>query len=264
MIVFAFSMKQCDLHEDRVEFFESRAENYIDSKMSIQKRSSFFEFCSTFIICVAILVNIVAQTQVTVAVIVVVISRIRVVVAIAVISDIRIAIIFIVMIMMSDELAINFAVRIDNHQSVLFTIAVHMMIFNRCSIAQTEVVDVEKIKLDSDIEERAQSTIEEFAHKYFCEMLNSLTLIRKYRIINDSVSIESKIQIVAICDEFFHEKCTKTKLNLEMFDILREIERSVKVSSDLKTFLTLRMSLLSLSLKTRSVLSRMCIRRTRQ
>ncbi len=214
-------MKQCDLREDHVEFFEDRAEDYIDCKMSIQKRSSFFEFCSTFIICVAILIDIVAQTQVTVAVIVVVISRIRVVVAIAVLSRIRIAIVFIVMIINSDELVINFAVRIDNHQDVVFTIAVRIVNFNRFSIAQTEIIDVEKIKLDSDIEERAQSTIEEFAHKYLCETLNSLTLIRKYRIINDSVSIESKIQIIAICDEFFHGKCTKTELNLEMFDILR-------------------------------------------
>jgi len=90
-------------------------------------------------------------------------------------------------------LAINFAVKIDNHQSVLFTIAVHVVIFNGCSIAQTEVIDVGKIKLDSSIEERAQSTIEEFAHKYSCEMLNSLTLIQKYRIINDLVGIELKI-----------------------------------------------------------------------
>jgi len=219
-------MKQCDLREDHVEFFEDRAENYIDSKVSIQKRSSFFEFCSTFIICVAILSDIVAQTQVTVAVIIIVISRIRVVVAIAVISDIRFAIVFMIMIMKSDELAINFAVRIDNHSDVVFKIAVHIVIFNRCSIAQTEIIDVEKIKLDSDVEERAQSTIEEFTHKYFCKMLNSLTLIRKYRIINDSMSIKSKIQIVAICDEFFHEKCTKTKLNLEMFDILRSSDQS--------------------------------------
>jgi len=52
-------------------------------------------------------------------------------------------------------------------------------------------------------------------------MLNPLTLIRKYRIINDPVGIEPKIQIVAICDGFFHGKCTKTELDLEMFDILR-------------------------------------------
>ncbi len=91
---------------------------------------------------------------------------------------------------------------------------------------KTEIINVEKIKLDSDVEERAQSTIEEFTHKYFCEMLNLLTLIRKNRIINDSVSIKSKVQIIAICDEFFHEKCMKTKLNLKMFDILRSSDQS--------------------------------------
>ncbi len=142
------------------------------------------------------------------------------------INNIKFAIVFIIMIMKSDELAINFAVRINNHSDVIFMIAVHIVIFNCCSIAQTEIIDVEKIKLDSDVEERAQFTIKEFAHKYFCEMLNSLMLIRKYRIINDSVSIESKVQIIAICDEFFHEKCTKTKLNLKMFDILRSSDQS--------------------------------------
>ena len=58
---------------------------------------------------------------------------------------------------------------------------------------------------------RAQSTTEESAHKYSCGMLNPLALILKYRIINDPMGIEPKIQIVAICDRFF----IKTELDLE-------------------------------------------------
>ena len=228
VIIFAFSMKQCDLREDRVRFSGGRVGDYIDSKMSIQERPSFFGSCSTFIICTAILNDIVAQAQVTVAVTVTVISRIRVVVVIAVISGIRIAVAFTVMIMKPGGLAINSAARIDHYQGVVFTIAVRIVISNRCSIAQTEVIDVGKVKLDSGIEERAQSTTEESAHKYSCGMLNPLALIRKYRIINDPMGIEPKIQIVAICDGFFHGKCTKTELDLETFDILHGAERSVK------------------------------------
>ena len=49
--------------------------------------------------------------------------------------------------------------------------------------------------------------------------------------------LKSKIQIIAIFDEFFHEKCTKTKLNLKTFDILHEVKRSVKFLLILKYIL---------------------------
>jgi len=71
----------------------------------------------------------------------------------------------------SSKLAINFAVRINYYQDIVFTIIVCIVISNCYNIAQIKIIDIKKIKLNFDIKEKIESTIEKFVYKYFCKML---------------------------------------------------------------------------------------------
>jgi uncharacterized membrane protein len=79
-----FDVKKCCLHEDQVEFLRGLIGNDAEHEMAIQKQLSFFEFCITIVVGVAILITMIKGVRIAVAVAVAVIISERVEIAITV------------------------------------------------------------------------------------------------------------------------------------------------------------------------------------
>lgn len=101
IVVFLFNIKKSCLYKDQIRFFKSSINNNTNSKIAIQKQSSFFEFCIAIVVDVAILTIIIKGAKI--AIIVISLEFVKIVV--------------------------NFVSNIDRYFSIIITIALQIVYF---------------------------------------------------------------------------------------------------------------------------------------
>ncbi len=69
IIIFFFDIKKNCFYKNQIRFLSNLINNNTDSKIAIQKQSSFFEFCIIIVICFAILTVVTKRIEIAVAVI---------------------------------------------------------------------------------------------------------------------------------------------------------------------------------------------------